>query len=79
MATRSEKRWIIIGRHNGAYYGASRTRRSAIAEHVNAIDGDCYKESNFAWNGLSDKQKAAWKKCQKSGDRVVKATLTWED
>lgn len=73
-----ETLWFIVGRH-GLYVGGHRTRRTAIAAHVNAIDEVCYRLQHSTWGELSSEQRRAWKDCRKKGDRPVKAIVTWPE
>jgi hypothetical protein len=73
----SETLWFIVGTR-GLYDGGRRTRRQAIADHVNAIDEICYRDDLLNTYGpLTENQRRAWSKCQRNGDRAVKATIMW--
>jgi hypothetical protein len=67
--------WAIIGCH-GLYVGWHQTRRQMIAEHVADIHGVCSYASS--WRGLDESQKAAWRECQKKGDRAIKVTISYD-
>lgn len=64
--------WAIIGKH-GLYVGWHQTRRQMIAEHV----GDLHGVSRFAGRGLDESQLAAWRECQKNGDRAIKVSISY--
>lgn len=72
---REEKVWIVVGKF-GRYAGSFGRRIEAKAAHAYAVEGTC---SEYAWGRKLDaKQQEAWDKCAARGDRVIRATLTWE-
>ena len=73
---KSERRWVIVGVH-GLYTGQWLLRRTAIREHIMAIHG--VKDPQPYHAALSDEERALWDKCHRNGDRVLHATVTYED
>lgn len=76
----TSERWVIIYKNDGfigqgLYIDQQITRVEAIAKHV-----ACYEDvSSFTRDGgLTDAQRAAWKRCRARGDRAVKAKIVWE-
>lgn len=72
---KTETGWAIKNDKHGLYYGWHRIRREIIAQHV--ADTHLGGWPAFASGGLNDAQKAAWKKCQRIGDRAVKVRITY--
>lgn len=82
MKTRTETRWVIVGRH-GLYTGQCLTRQTAIMEHVNAKG---VFTGHLDYPGMQpvyrtpigkDALMAGWRYWYRRGDRAVKAKITF--
>ena len=72
---KSEKRWVIVGRY-GLYEGQWIRRIDAVYSHVH----DLFEIPHSGPNSpLSEQERTLWEKCQRKGDRVVRATITYEE
>lgn len=78
----SELRWVIVST-DGLYVGQWLTRSAAIAQHVSEIlDGSAEfpRLSGFVVGGKLDKdQRRAWETLRALGDRVTRATISWDE
>ena len=72
VAMKKEQRWVIVGRI-GLYTGQWQTRRDAIAEHVDALEGAGSERRRY----LTTEQTRAWDRCKGRGDRAVKVTISY--
>lgn len=84
MKKRSEKMWVIVNDYHGLYVGSALTRARMISEHVSDrysganYDGVKYPVMSPTYGAaLNDDHRFAWAKAKKSGDRCVRATVSW--
>lgn len=76
METNEKSVWIAVDTKGKAYDGTYKRRVDAKLARVSAVTGK--DEESPDGKGMTDKQDAVWNECVEKGDKVVKATLSWE-
>lgn len=76
MSARDEIVYVIVGVH-GLYIGSHFRRGAMIAQHVAEKYGGHNGFGCMSPFKMTDEHRRAWALCKKSGDRCVRATVTW--
>lgn len=76
METNEAKVWIAVNAKGKPYDGTFKRRVDAKLARVSAVTGK--DEESPDGKGMTDKQDVIWSECVEKGDKVVKATLSWE-
>lgn len=76
METNEAKVWIAVNAKGKAYDGTYKRRVDAKLARVSEATGKL--EESPDGKGMTENQDAIWNECVERGDKVVKATLSWQ-